>query len=155
LADVVSRLLGLEKRVSAVERRLDILENGPKDPPTTLPMIEITSPRDGDQVGRNVTVKVIMRVDDLANRSPIVAVHPLLSNLVWIQPPPAKVDKVKDGFKFQCRVFCGTPNEGLGEEFELIALLPEKGTLVEGNSLDGIPDDIPASPVVLVKRTRN
>lgn len=158
-ADVVSRLLGLEKRVDALEERLDTLEQQAEKKQIVFekekPIIEIISPQNGNEVSMNVVVEGIVRVDDIAGRFPCVAVHPLRTNLIWVQPSPTNVEKTSDGYRFRCRVFCGTPVEGIGEKFEIYALLPEKGVLKEGDQLDRLPKDVPVSLSVLVTRKRN
>lgn len=118
-------------------------------------MIEIIFPQNGDKVSMNVIVEGTVRVDDIAERFPCVVVHPLRTNLIWVQPSPINVEKTSDGYRFRCRVYCGTPEEGIGEKFEIYALLPEKGVLKEGDQLDRLPKDVPVSPSVLVTRTRN
>lgn len=155
LAEVVSRLLGLEKRMTAVEKRLDALEpraeqlqQSPKEKPT----IEIVSPKNGETVGMSVIVEGILRVDDLAGRVPMVAIHPLLTNLLWIQPPPLTVEKTEVGYRFRSRAYCGTLQQGIGEQFEIYVLLPQKGALKEGSQLERLPKDVLVSPSVLVTR---
>jgi hypothetical protein len=154
--EVVSRVLGLEKRVDSLEKRLAVLEQE-KEKKSIIsekekPLIEITSPRNGDEVGMNVIVEGTVHVNDITECFPCIAVHPLRTNLIWIQPPPVNVEKMPDGYRFRCRVFCGTAKEGIGENFEIYALLPEKGALKEGDQLDRLPKDVPVSLSVLVTR---
>jgi hypothetical protein len=158
LPEIIKRVLDLEERVARIEKRLDGMEKPGLKPTQTRPsqsVIEILSPQDGDEVGMNVIVTGVVHLDDLAGRFPVVGVHPMLTSMTWIQPIPTKVEKTAEGFRFRTRVYCGTPKQGLGEQFELYALLPEKGALDEGDQLDRLPEDVPVSPSVLVTRVRN
>lgn len=159
LVNMNSRLLDLEKRVITLDKRLKTLEQkvgvvAPNEP-AILPVIEILSPQNGEGVSMNVIVEGIVRVDDLEGRFPVIAVHPILTNLIWIQPLPVTVEKTLHGCKFRCRACCGTETQGKGEQFELYALLPQKGTLKEGDVLDKLPNNVPVSPSVLVTRSRD
>ncbi|NQT18168.1 MAG: hypothetical protein HQ592_00585 [Planctomycetes bacterium] len=157
LAEVTGRLLDLEDRVARIEQRLNAAGEAPASDagvPQNKPVIEITSPKNGSEVGRTVVVEGVVRVNDLAGRSPIVGVHPMLTDLTWIQPEPLKVEKVADGYRFRCRVYCGSKRQGVGEQFELYAFLPKKGTIKEGDVLEKLPEDVPASLSVVVTRTK-
>jgi hypothetical protein len=155
LREVVTRLLGLEKRVTALEARVKALEQKlakPLPKPGKKPIIEITSPKNDEQVNVNVYVEGVIWIDEIGELFPLVVVHPLQSNLFWVQQLPSDVEKVPGGFKFRCRVFCGTIEEGKGEKFELFALLAKRGAFVQGDQLQQLPKDVPASPSVVVTR---
>ena len=158
LQDVVQRLLGLEDRVSKLEHEVAALRQAQAAAPGATakkPIIEITSPKDGEEVGAQPTVQGIVRVDDLAGQCPVVAVHPLRTNLIWIQALPLPPHKTADGYKFQCRVFCGSREAGRGEQFEIYALLVKKGQLKEGDAIEKFPDGASVSTPVLVKRVKD
>ena len=101
-----------------------------------------------------VVVDCVVRVKDLEGRSPVVLVHPLMTNLLWVQPLPIKIDKTDDGYRFRCIAYCGTAEAGVGEKFELYAVLSKKESLNEGDQLDAIPEGVLASTSVLVTRTK-
>lgn len=158
VTELLQRIAVLEKRVSALEEQVSALKKGtPSSRPTTQPkaMIEITSPLNGTEVGMNVLVEGIIHVQDLGDRAVVVGVHPMLTSMIWIEPPPLKVEKTEDGYRFRCRAYCGTQTQGVGEKFELYAMLAKKGTIKEGDQLDGLPKDVEASPSVLVTRKQD
>ena len=157
MADVARRIQALEERLARLEQRLQALEKeapAQAAAPQEKPMIEIVSPRDNAEVAMEVVVDCVVRVKDLEGRSPVVLVHPLMTNLLWVQPLPIRIDKTDDGYRFRCRAYCGTVEAGLGEKFELYAILPKEESLHEGDQLDAIPEGVLASTSVLVTRTK-
>lgn len=165
LGQVVRRLLALEDRVGKHGEQLGELGKqvaeiqrglaSAQQPQVKKPIIEIMSPTSGAEIGMEVIVEGIVRVDDLEGRWPVVAVHPMLTNLIWIQPLPVKPDPTREGYTFRCRAFCGTKGKGIGEKFELYALLPKKGELNEADVLEKLPKDIPVSMSVLLTRVKD
>ncbi len=156
--ELLQRIAALEKRVAALEEQVSALKKaGPTSRPTAQPkaMIEITSPLNGAEIGMNVLVEGIVHVNDLGDRAVVVGVHPMLTNMIWIQPAPLKVEKTEDGYRFRCRAYCGTQKQGVGEKFELYAMLAKKGAIKEGDQLDGLPKDVEASRSVLVTRKQD
>lgn len=158
LQEVVRRLLALEDRVGKLEQQVTALRQAQAAAPGAAvekPIIEITSPEDDAEVGAQPTVRGIIRLDGLADRYPVVAVHPLRTNLIWVQSLPLPPHKTKDGYGFQCRVFCGSREAGLGERYEIFAVLVKKGTLKEGDVIEKFPDGASVSAPVLVKRVKD
>ncbi len=156
--ELLQRIVALEKRVAALEDQVKALQKGaPPSRPTAQPKatVEIISPVNGAAVGMNVLVEGLVRVEDMAGRAVVVGVHPMQTNLIWIQPPPLKLEKTEDGYRFRCRAYCGTQTQGVGEKFELYAILAKKGALKEADQLTGIPKDAEASPSVLVTRKKD
>lgn len=133
-----------------------LAEDKPAGTPTTKPAstIDITSPDDGAEVGHVVLLEGIIRVEDMGDRVAVVLVHPMLTDLLWVQPLPANYDKVANGYRFRTRAFCGTEDKGKGEKFELTALLVKKGTVNQGDKLTRVPDDASKSLTILVTRTK-
>ncbi len=116
--------------------------------------LEVTLPRNRSEVGMNVIVEGLVRAEDLGDRYPVVGVHPLLTNLTWIQPLPMRVEKKPEGFVFRTRAYCGTKDKGVGEQFEIYVLLPKRGAVKEGDQLDKVPEGIPVSDATVVTRVR-
>jgi len=157
-AELLQRIAALEKRVAALEEQVAALKKAaPSSRPAAQPKstVEIISPVNGAAVGMNVLVEGVVHVEDMGERMVVVGVHPMLTNMIWIQPPPLKVEKVEDGYRFRCRAYCGTETQGVGEEFELYAMLAKKGAIKEDDQLEGIPKDAEASPSVLVTRKKD
>ena len=157
MADLARRLQALEERLVKLEGRLQALEKEPPaqaKAPEERPVIEIVSPKKDAEVGMVVSVEGIVRLQDLGDRFPVVLQHPIMTNLLWVQPLPVKVEKVAEGYRFRCRAYCGTAQQGIGEKFELYAILPKKGAHNEGDQLDEIPEGVLTSPSVLVTRTQ-
>lgn len=157
-AELLQRVAALEKRVAALEEQLNALKKGtPSSRPAAQAkaVVEITSPLNAAETGMNVLVEGIIHVEDLGERTVAVGVHPTLTNMIWIQPPPLKIEKTEDGYRFRCRAYCGTQTQGVGEKFELYAILVKKGTVKEGDQLEGLPKDAEASASVLVTRKQD
>ena len=158
LQEVVRRLLALEDRVNKLEHEVTALRQAQAAAPGAAvekPIIEITFPKDGAEVGAQPTIQGFIRVDDLAGRHPVICVHPLRTNLIFAQPLPLPPHKTADGYRFQCRVFCGAREAGRGERYEIYALLPKKGALNEGDVMEKLPDGVPVSAPVLVHRVKD
>ena len=156
--ELLQRIAALEMRVAALEEHVAALKKAaPSSRPAAQPKstVEIISPVNGATVGMNVLVEGIIHVEDMGERTVVVGLHPILTNMIWIQPPPLKVEKVEDGYRFRCRAYCGTQTQGIGEKFELYVMLVKKGTLKEGDQLDGLPKDVETSPSVLVTRKQD
>jgi hypothetical protein len=118
-------------------------------------VIEITSPVSGAEVGMEVVIEGIVRVDDITGQWPVVGVHPMLTSMTWIQSLPVKIDKTEEGYKFRCVAYCGTREQGVGEQFEFYGFLAPKGALKAADQLEALPVGMPVSSSVLVTRTRN
>lgn len=156
--ELLQRIAALEKRVAALEDQVKALQKSasgtrPGAPPKAI--VEITSPANGAAVGMNVLVEGIIHVEDIGGRSVVVGVHPMLTSMIWIQPLPLKLEKTRDGYRFRCRAYCGTQTQGIGEKFELYAMLVKKGALKEGDQLERIPKNVEVSPSVLVTRKKD
>jgi hypothetical protein len=155
LGELAKRIELIESRLSALDGRVKALE-GRKPPEVLAPssaVIEIVSPKDRSDVhGNNVDVEGLVRVQDLGDQYPVLLVKPQRQKLYWVQEAPSQCDQVADGFRFLSRVFIGTINEGVGERFEIFALLAKRGTYKEGASLVALPKGLPISPTVVVKR---
>ena len=157
IADMARKIQALEERIAKLEERLQVLEKDAADQaiaPKEKPVIEIVSPQNSTEVAMEVVVEGVVRVNDLQGRSPVVLVRPLMANLLWVQPLPLMLEKTEDGYRFRCRVYCGTAEAGIGEKYELYAVLPKKDALQEGDQLDAVPDGVLVSTSVLVTRTK-
>jgi hypothetical protein len=154
LEDLAKRVQVLEERVTILEGRLVPSQSDKEQ--TSKPEIEITDPKNGAEIGPGpeVIIEGLVRVNDLGNRWPVVAVHPLLTSIMYVQALPVKVDKTAEGYQFRCRAYCGTLTRGIGEKFEIFALLPAKGTLKEADEFDRLPQGVPVSATVVVTRSR-
>ena len=78
-----------------------------------------------------------------------VLVHPLSTRLWWVQPEPGFADS--DGL-WQTLVYLGTPTEGSGELFEIVAIMPKR-CLEPGQTFDRLSDHYVRSNRVTVERT--
>ena len=153
--ELLQRIAALEKRVAALEDQVKELRksaSGSREAVQSKPTIEIISPVNGATSGMTVLVEGIVRIKDIKGRSVVVGVHPMQSNLIWIQPEPKRLEKTKAGYRFRCRAYCGNQTRGIGEKFELYAILVKKGAYKEGDQLERIPKDVEVSPSVLVTR---
>ena len=158
IADMTRKIQALEERIAKLEERLQAIEKeaaGQAVAPKEKPVIEIVSPQNDAKVGMEVIIEGIVRLKDVEGRTPMILVRPLMANLLWVQPLPLTLEKADDGYRFRCRAYCGTVEAGIGEKFELYAvLLPSKNTIGEGDQLDALPDGVPVSKSVLVTRTK-
>jgi hypothetical protein len=118
--------------------------------------IEITSPKSNAEVELSEIVEGLIHLDgDLGDRYPMVLVHPMLTDSLWVQSEPTAVDTAPEGLSFRANVYLGTKEKGIGEKFELIAVLVKKGSLREGDRLGKVPSGVPVSRTVLVKRVKD
>ena len=153
LKSLAARVLALEQRVNSLERRLAVVEGaGRVVGKGQREMIEITSPASGATVGKDVVVEGIVRMDDLGGRVPVVGVHPLMTTTIWVQPLPTKIEKTEEGFFWRSRAYVGTANLGIGEKYELLAMLMKRGQVKEGDQLDHLPKEGVVSRAVVVTR---
>ncbi|HEX3553489.1 MAG TPA: hypothetical protein VIA62_09700 [Thermoanaerobaculia bacterium] len=109
--------------------------------------IEITSPVEGADVGREETVSG--SASD-SNLSVYVLIRPVRSSTWWVERPPAPTNR-NGSWKTDC--YFGTPSKGVGEAFEVIAIVTEQ-KLKEGDQIDELPTYIARSETVTVHRTR-
>lgn len=80
-----------------------------------------------------------------------VLVHPVRTNLCFVQRTPSSINE--DG-TWQTLCYFGTKNQGVGEYFELIAIVL-KEELKEGQTFEKLPPNIIAkSPIITVKRSQ-
>ena len=86
-------------------------------------------------------------VSDPSER-PIVLVHPMSTDLWWVQRPPAPPNS--DG-KWATLCYFGTESEGIGDYFQIVAIVPVN-ELPEGTVLQELPEARARSEVVTVRR---
>ena len=80
-----------------------------------------------------------------------VLIHPLKSNLWWVQNIPV-VDA--DG-SFQCYCYFGTRTQGRGEPFEIVAIAANHGKPFKaGQTFKNIPPAVHRSRLVRVRREK-
>ena len=109
--------------------------------------VRIVQPQQNAEVG--LTHLVRGNVSD-PNARVRVLVHPLLTNLWWVQRPPSPPNQ--DG-SWQTVCYFGTETEGVDEYFELIAIVTRE-RLDEGQTLSNLPDGAIRSDIIAVKRTK-
>ncbi len=108
--------------------------------------IEIIHPKNNSEVGHNELVRGKVTQNDI---NIYVLVHPMLTNLWWVQRPPAGINS--DG-SWQTIAYFGTENQGIGEYFELSAIATDRN-YKEGQTLKEIPANAVRSDIITVKRT--
>jgi hypothetical protein len=108
--------------------------------------VAIESPAQGADVRLETVVKG--RVSDPGAKV-YVLVQPLRVGTWWVQRLPAPSNR--DG-SWQTLCYFGTVDAGVGEEFQIIAIVSRR-KLKEGQRLTEIPKDAVHSDVVTVKRT--
>lgn len=117
-------------------------------------MVEILSPRTDSQV--EITVLVKGKVSD-PKLHVYLFVHPLLTNLWWVQPIPSPPNK--DG-SWASIAYFGEAEKGVGEYFEILAIAaPERALFREWEQLrtekvTQIMEQYTHSDLSLVKRVR-
>ncbi len=159
LQEVVQRLAALEERVSKLEQQIAALTPARTSAPASgvaAPIVEITSPKDGAEVGMQPTVQGLIHVANLTARQPVILVHPLRSSLLFVQALPLQPQRTGDGhYRFQARVFLGSREAGLGEQFEIYVLLAKEGAFKEADVLEKLPEGVIASAPVLLTRAKD
>jgi len=111
--------------------------------------IKITRPENNAELGQQELVQG--KVSSVTKSRVYVLVHPIVTNLWWVQNPPSVINA--DG-TWQTLCSFGTENQGKGEYFELVAIVINS-QLQEGQKMSALPKDVIAiSPVVTVKRTK-
>jgi hypothetical protein len=111
------------------------------------PRVDIQSPKANQEVG--VETMVTGKVSDPQARV-YVLVRPLKTRYWWVQRMPAPPSS--DG-TWQTLCYFGTPTEGGGEPYEIIAIASKKRlSLKEGQKLEDTPEQGVSSDVVTVKR---
>ncbi|MBW8877322.1 MAG: hypothetical protein JF614_20345 [Acidobacteria bacterium] len=111
--------------------------------------VEITSPAESAVVDVEAMVKG--KVSDAKTRV-YVLVRPLKTRYWWVQRLPAPPSP--DG-TWQTLCNFGTPSEGVGEPYEIIAIASKtRLNLIEGKTLEDVPDSGTTSAVVTVKRSK-
>jgi hypothetical protein len=109
--------------------------------------VDIQSPKPNQEVG--VEAMVTGKVSDPQSRV-YVLVRPMKTRDWWVQQTPAPPSH--DG-SWQVRCSFGTPTEGGGEPYEIIAIASKKRlALKEDQKFEDIPDLGVTSDVVTVKR---
>ncbi len=109
--------------------------------------IQIESPQQNAEVG--LTEIVNGKVSN-PKAQVYVLVHPLLTNLWWVQRIPSPPNQ--DG-TWQTLCYFGTETKGIGESFEIAAIVT-KDKLEEGQMLPELPKDVVRSDIVTVRRAR-
>ena len=107
--------------------------------------IQITNPQQDEEVGHQELVRGTISAHDV---QVYVLVHPMATNLWWVQRLPSSINK--DG-SWQTLCYFGTKNQGIGEYFEVIAIVTAE-ELEEGQTLKALPADSVRSDMVTVKR---
>jgi hypothetical protein len=111
--------------------------------------IEIIKPENNSEVGQKELVQG--KVTNFTNGKVFALVHPMATNLWWVQRPPSTINE--DG-SWQTLCYFGTETQGVGEYFELIAIVTNV-PLKEGQTLAELPREVIAkSPSVTVKRSK-
>ena len=108
--------------------------------------IQITEPQQDEEVGHQELVRGTISVQDV---QVYVLVHPMLTNLWWVQRLPSSINM--EG-SWQTICYFGTKNQGIGEYFEVIAIVTTE-ELEEGQTLSELPGGLVRSDIVTVKRT--
>lgn len=155
LDSLAARVAALEQRIQKLESRFAQLAptSRPSSSGSDRPVITIASPVSRAQVGLCETLEGVLKVDDIGDRAIVIGVHPIRANLVYIQSPVSHFQKTENGYEFSGVFCCGTKDRGLGEPYEVMALLVPKGQLAEGDTLDKIDPAIPRS-AIRVTRSR-
>jgi hypothetical protein len=84
-------------------------------------------------------------------KSPVyVLVHPLNMREWWVQRVPSPPNPEGN---WQAQIYLGTDRDGIGEEFEIVAVAGNR-KLSEGERLSTLPSDLARSDVVLVRRVK-
>lgn len=109
--------------------------------------ISLMSPAQNAEVGLSEIVKG--KASDPSARIYVI-VHPLLTNLWWVQRIPSPPNA--DG-SFQTLCYFGTETKGVGESFEIAAIVTNK-TYVEGQILKELSKNAGMSDIVTVRRTK-
>jgi hypothetical protein len=112
---------------------------------------ELTEPTDGRPVARvGLYATVVGRLDQDERRYVYVLVNPLSNpdtqNVWWVQ---RAVSRQGDGYTCRCQF--GEATAGRGEYFAIVAVVTDRRLKV-GEKLDGIPEGMAYSKVVIVKR---
>jgi len=111
--------------------------------------IEITRPENNAELGHQELVKG--RVAPVTQSNVYVLLHPLACNLWFVQNPPSVINA--DG-TWQTLCYFGTENQGVGEYFDLVAIVINS-QLNAGQTMTRLPNNVIAkSPAVTVRRTR-
>ncbi len=79
-----------------------------------------------------------------------VLVHPLLTHIWWVQRMPSPPNQ--DG-TWQTVCYFGTENKGVGESFEVVAIVTNK-KLEEGQTLTELPKESVRTDITTVRRIK-
>lgn len=109
--------------------------------------VQIESPQQNAEVGLTEIVKGKVSNPKV---KVYVLVHPLLTNLWWVQRIPSPPNQ--DG-SWQTLCYFGTETEGIGESFEIAAIVT-RNRLEEGQTLTELPKDVVRSDIITVRRVR-
>lgn len=140
--------LGCSRRVPQPESQSESQSESKENASKAAAQIVINSPADNTEL-KGVEHLVRGKIIDYSKGNVFVLVHPLRTNLFWVQRPPSSINH--DG-SWQTLFYLGTETQGIGEYFELIAIITNE-TMNEGDTLTSIPTDVIKSPVITVKRT--
>lgn len=126
--------------------------------PLAITAINGVPVRRGVEPEVGLQVKVEGTVSD-PNRILCVLVHPLSGDTWWVQNPPSPPDQVKAQiWRWRTVVFCGTPELGRREEYEIVALTESDRSvcqLAKRIKSDQFPRELPRSEIITVRRVRN
>lgn len=112
--------------------------------------IVITKPINDSEVGHEELVRG--KVSNFSGGNVYTLVHPLKTNLCWVQRPPVSINE--DG-SWQTLCNFGDETHGMDEYFEIIAIITKK-LLKEGETFEitKLPQDAIKSSIITVKRTK-
>ena len=114
--------------------------------PTNPLKVRITSPKDGAQVGRKVTVRGTL--SDPSARLYLI-VKPFSDRRYWwVQAP------VVSGAQWKATAYCGGEREGIGERFTIFVLSARHPLNLLPGAIDELPEYDAVSNEIVVKRMR-
>jgi hypothetical protein len=110
--------------------------------------VSIGSPKPDTDVGLKAVVTGT--VTNLGTMKVYVLVHPLTTNLWWVQNPPSPPSRGQ----WRTLAYFGTSSgQGVGDIFEIVAVAT-RSTLAAGQTFAAIPPNSAQSDIVAVKRVR-
>lgn len=108
--------------------------------------IQIEAPRQNAEVGMSEIVRGKVSNPRV---QVYVLVHPMLTKLWWVQRKPSPPNQ--DG-SWQVLCYFGTETEGMGEQFEIAAIVSDK-RYEEGQTLNELSSNVVRSDIIVVRRT--
>ena len=111
--------------------------------------IGITAPKNNSDISQ---MELVRGTTSSNNLNVYILVHPMLTNLWYIQNQPSGISKKGE---WQSLCYFGEKQKGVGEYFEVMAILT-KSKLRAGSSLrlDQLPKDAIKSDLLTYKRTK-